>query len=93
MSDKDFGKGIIVKPPHEKAPDFVKCTISIKRVELMEWLAGKSDEWVNLDVKEGKTGKWYTEVNTWKRDANLRTNEQPKPKTEKPGFVDDPLPF
>ena len=32
MSDTpEFVDGLIVKAPHERAPDFVKCQISIKR--------------------------------------------------------------
>jgi len=56
----------MVKAPHAKAPDYVKASISIKRVDLMEWLAGKSDEWLNLVVKESKGGKWYAAVDNWK---------------------------
>lgn len=66
MSEKEFPSGLIVKPPHEKAPDFVKCSISIKRKDLGNWLRGKDDEWINLDVKVSREGKWYSEVNTWK---------------------------
>ena len=66
MNTKEFVDGLIVKAPKETAPDFVKANLSIKRQELVNWLSGKQDEWINLDVKEGKTGKWYAEVNTWK---------------------------
>lgn len=64
--DIEFVNGLIVKAPRENAPDFVKASISIKRVDLMEWLAGRPDEWVNVDVKESKGGKWYAAVNTYK---------------------------
>lgn len=30
-SDIEFVDGLIVKAPHERAPDFVKASISIKR--------------------------------------------------------------
>ena len=66
MSDKEFVDGLIVKQPHEKAPDFVKCSISIKRKDLGNWLRGKSDDWINIDVKESRGGKWYAEVSNWK---------------------------
>lgn len=82
-NEKEFVDGLIVKPPHEKAPDFVKCSISIKRKDLGNWLRGKSDDWINLDVKVAKSGKWYAEINNW------------KPKQDsKPEFEDDQtLPF
>jgi len=66
MSDIEFVDGLIVKQPHEKAPDFVKCSISIKRKDLGNWLRGKSDDWINIDVKESRNGKWYAAVNDFK---------------------------
>ena len=65
----EFVKGLIVKAPHEKAPDFVKAAISIKVEELGLWLREKhkaGDEWVNIDVKESKGGKWYAAVSTYR---------------------------
>lgn len=62
----DFVDGLRAKKPNEKAPDFVKCNLSIKREELLAWLSSRNDEWINVQVKEsGKTGKWYAEVDTW----------------------------
>lgn len=67
MADEiEFVNGLIVKAPHANAPDFVKCAISIKVADLSEWLAGKDEEWVNVDVKESKGGKWYAAVSTFK---------------------------
>ena len=66
MSDKEFVDGLIVKPPRDRAPDFVKGSISIKRKDLGNWLRGKDDDWINVDIKESKGGKWYAEVNDWK---------------------------
>jgi len=71
MSEKEFVSGLFVKAPHEKAPDFVKFGISIKRVELMEWLAGRGDEWINLQVKTSQSGKMYAEVDNWKPQAQI----------------------
>jgi len=66
FKEKEFVDGLIVKAPRDVAPEFVKASLSIKRKELVEWLNKKQDEWINLDVKEGKSGKWYAEVNNWK---------------------------
>jgi hypothetical protein len=79
MADKDieFVDGLIVKPPRANAPGFVKASISIKVEDLGKWLRGKykaGDEWVNVDVKEAKSGKWYCSVSTFK----------PKEKKEEP---------
>lgn len=67
--DIQFVDGLIVKAPHEKAPDYVKAQISIKVADLGQWLRERykaGDEWVNVDVKEAKSGKWYAAVSTFK---------------------------
>jgi hypothetical protein len=65
----EFVDGLHVKAPHEKAPSFVKASISIKVEDLGKWLREKyksGNEWVNIDVKESKAGKWYASVSTFK---------------------------
>ena len=92
MSEKEFVNGLIVKPPHEKAPDFVKCQISIKRKDLGNWLRQREEDWINLDVKVSRGGKWYAEVNDWKPEKQ----RPPEEETPVPGgddFVDDDIPF
>lgn len=68
--DIEFVDGLIVKAPNPKAPDFVKASISIKVVDLGKWLRAKykagNTEWINIDVKEAKSGKWYAAVSTFK---------------------------
>jgi len=86
MSEPEFIDGLFVKKPHERAPDFVKCGISIKRKELGNWLRGKDDEWINIQVKESKGGKWYAEIDNWKPE----NKEDVKPKDD---FIDSDIPF
>ena len=91
MADEiEFPKGFIVKAPRDNAPDFVKASISIKREELIEWLSSRDTDWINLDVKEAKSGHWYASVNTFK----------PKQQETKPGanvpaadYDSDDIPF
>jgi hypothetical protein len=67
----EFVDGLIVKAPHEKAPSFVKASISIKVEDLGKWLRAKykaGEEWVNIDVKESKKGTWYAAVNNFKAE-------------------------
>jgi hypothetical protein len=64
--EMEFPNGLMVKAPRDGAPDFVKCAISIKREELIEWLQSRDGDWINLDVKEARSGKWYASVNTYK---------------------------
>jgi hypothetical protein len=82
----EFVDGLIVKAPNPKAPTFVKASISIKVEDLGKWLRATykaGDEWVNIDVKEAKSGKWYAAVSNFK----------PKEKEEKkPAGPFDDLP-
>lgn len=89
----EFVEGMIVKPPHERAPDFVKANISIKVEDLGKWLRAKykaGDEWVNIDVKESKGGKWYAAVSNFKPKAK---EEQQRPSGGRPQDMDDDIPF
>lgn len=110
MADAEFAAGLIVKEPHPNAPDFVKARISIKVEELGQWLRSKykaGEEWVNLDVKVAKNGKWYAQVSTFKpnesreKDIN-RGREAEKEMQDRRkggssvvgnGTIDDDLPF
>jgi len=47
---------------------------SINRLQLIEWLQKKDDEWVEIDVKESKAGNLYCEVNTWKPDNSVTSD-------------------
>ena len=94
MSDPEFVPGLFVKPPHPRAPEFVRASVSIKREELAEWLSARSDEWINIDVKESRGGKWYAQVSTYKP----KDKETPKPAPAAPsggGFedFDNDIPF
>ena len=92
MSEKkevEFVDGLIVKAPHDKTPDFVKCGISIKRENLINWLQSKQGDWINLQVKVGKSGKWYAEVDNWKPENKGETRSASSPDD----FVDSDLPF
>jgi hypothetical protein len=89
----EFVDGLIVKAPHERAPDFVKASISIKVEALGLWLRAKhkaGEEWVNIDVKESKGGKWYAAVSTFKPKE-----KEEKPASKKSGLEDleNDIPF
>ena len=65
----EFIDGLFAKAPHPNAPDFIKANISIKREEMLNWLSSRSDEWINIDVKEARSGKWYAAVDNWQPNA------------------------
>jgi hypothetical protein len=66
MSDIKFADGLRVSKPHENAPDFVKGRISIKRETLIDWLNKQQGTYINLDIKESKSGNLYAAVDNWK---------------------------
>ena len=87
MADEvQFVNGLIVKAPREGAPDFVKAAISIKVADLNAWLKTQDGEWVNLDIKEARNGKWYATV------SNFKPKEQAKAKPKQQDDDTD-LPF
>jgi hypothetical protein len=71
----EFPQGLIFKLPREKAPDFIKGSLSIKRAD--------------LDLKEGKSGKGYAAVNNWKPEG--QANNIPVAKVEKDAADDLPF--
>ena len=73
MSDIKFVDGLFVDQPHEKAPDFVKARLSIDRKKLGNWLRNETDDRINIDIKEAKSGKWYAAVDSWKPDPDKAT--------------------
>jgi hypothetical protein len=95
MNEAKYLNGLIAKPPHEKAPDFVKCKLSIKRAELMQSLHDMDGEWINLVVKESKGGKWYAQIDEWKPNRSQNGNErsQVEPAKAEPRFDDETIPF
>jgi hypothetical protein len=77
MADQiEFIDGFFAKAPRVNAPDFVKANISIKREEMIRWLSSRDDEWVNIDVKEARSGKWYASVDNWKPNPAMANNAQ-----------------
>lgn len=95
----EFVPGLIARAPNERAPDFVKVSLSVKVAELGVWLREQHKagaEWVNIEVRESKGGKWYAAV----RPAKQKEPEEPKPAPRKGGSsrvgngdIEDEIPF
>ena len=96
-NDSELIPGLYFKPPHERAPDFVKAKASIKVADLRAWLEQQSDEWVNLDIKESRGGKWYGARDNWKpeRQGGGQRQESAPRQRQAPAddFPDDAIPF
>lgn len=65
MSDIKFPTGLFFsrKP---KTPDFVIGKISVHVEDFIKFLKAEGTEYVNMDIKISKGGKYYVEVDTWK---------------------------
>ena len=74
----EFADGLSVNKPNNKAPDFVKASMTISSQKLIGWLMAKKEETVRLDIKESKGGKYYASVNSWKPSGNA---QQQRPQT------------
>lgn len=95
-NDVEFVDGLIVKAPHERAPDFVKAQISIKVADLGMWLRAKhtaGEEWVNIDVKAAKSGKWYAAVSTYKKGDKAEPKREAAPQKRPTDDLVDDIPF
>lgn len=77
--DNIFIDGFFAKAPHENAPEFIKAKINIKRKDLLQWLGGRSDEWISVDIKESRSGKWYASVDDWQPNTPSFTETRPSP--------------
>ena len=91
QTEKVFADGMIVKPGPGGEIDWVKAKISIKLDEFGAWIASqkKADpdiEWINIDINEARSGKWYAERNMWKPSADqpVRQAQQPVPNDDIP---------
>lgn len=102
MSETDFINGLIVKAPHDNAPDFVKAKLSLKREEVIASLQALEGEWVNLDVKVAKSGKWVATIDHWKPNQGSERQERPRATASTHGSsaaaeaanaADDDIPF
>ena len=95
--DKEFVPGLFIYPPHENAPEFVKGNIVIICKDLGNWLRGKTDEKIKIDIKESKGGKWYAEVSNYKPKRGEQQFRPPRfDKDQKPledNADSDEIPF
>jgi len=92
-NETDFIDGFFAKEPKR---DFIKCSISIKKADFTNWykkqLQNKEDDWINIDVKEGKSGKWYAQINTWRPEKPTESKNDSELKSLGDSIPDD-IPF
>jgi hypothetical protein len=95
MTDTEFVEGLYVNAPRDKAPDYVKGSLAIEPAKLIAWLQSRGDEKVRIDIKVGRSGKWYCAVDAWKPNGEQSPRQESKPAhaDASNGFVDDSIPF
>jgi hypothetical protein len=91
-TEKNFANGFILTR-RNGAPEFVIGNVAINVAEFTEWLNTYKNEkgWVNLDLKQAQSGKFYAEQNTW-QPSNTETKE-PQTLKQEVEADDDDLPF
>lgn len=75
--ETQFVKGVFVKRPHEKAPDFIKLCLSINKkdlIESLESMQANEKGWLNADIKLSRNGDYYL---AWNRFEGVRKKEEP----------------
>lgn len=88
QEEKIFADGFVFKR-NEKAPEFVIGRMSIKVEEAIAFIQKHQDNgWVNLGVKQARTGNYYVELDTFK-PANDSSVTAPKAKAPAPKAEED----
>lgn len=73
--EKIFADGFSFKR-NENAPNFVVGRMSIKVEDAVLWLKSNAKNgWVNLDVKQAKSGNYYCELDTWEAKLKAKAKE------------------
>ena len=68
--DNKYTDGFFYNEPRQGAPEFIIASISFSKARFLTWLDNQAEDekgYVKIDVKRGKEGKIYRELNTWKK--------------------------
>lgn len=64
--EKIFADGFVFKR-NENAPEFVVGRLSLKIDEAVAFVkANQNNGWINLDIKQARSGNFYVELDTFK---------------------------
>jgi hypothetical protein len=98
QEEKIFADGFVFKR-NEKAPEFVIGRMSIKVDEAIAFIkANEKSGWVNLQVKQARSGNYYVELDTFEAkskdsavDKYMNAKQQPQQPAK--DEEEDDLPF
>lgn len=80
-NDKKFADGFIFKR-NERAPEFVVGGLSVRVDEAIEFLKqNQKNGWVNLNIKQGRSGKYYIELDTYEPKTTETPQNENKSRT------------
>jgi hypothetical protein len=91
--EKIFADGFLFKRK-ETAPEFVIGSLSLKVDEAIAFIKNNSKNgWVNLDIKQARSGNYYLELDTFepkaKGDAKAAPAKATKPAAKQAAEDDD----
>lgn len=75
MTDKIFADGLSIKSAQTQYGEIIKLGINYEK--FTEFLAKYVNErgYVNIDLKKGKSGNWYSELNTYNSSSSAVQEE------------------
>ncbi len=94
MAEREFVYGLFMNKPQEKAPDFVVADGSINRQRMIDWLNGRDEEWIRIQMNipkkfnPDKPRRLNVFVDDFKKDENKQQNL-----TGETDEFDDEIPF
>ena len=83
---KVFVDGFAIKPLGNERFPWLKAQVGLNVKKLTEFMESHTDErgWVNITLKESKSGTWYAEWDNWKPEKkeevvteNIEYNSSP----------------
>lgn len=95
QQERTFADGFIFKR-RDKAPEWVIGNLSIKVDEAITFLKNNDKKgWVNLNIKKGRSGNPYIELDTYEPSGKSEPAEKkaPEPEVTPEAEDDGDLPF
>lgn len=95
QQEKIFADGFSFKR-RDNAPEFVVGRMSVKVEDAVVWLKSNAKNgWVNMDIKQSKSGNYYCELDTWEakpqgNQGSAQSNAPQQPVTQE---AEPDLPF
>lgn len=75
MKEKVFADGFSFKK-NENAPSFVVGKLTVKSDEAIAFIKNNNKNgWVNLNINQSNSGKFYVELDTWEPTGTKAQNQ------------------